>query len=330
MRHHEIEPKTRDQFEGGDLAARFFAREIEQCEGVGRRGQADKGGRDRPGLGKELQDGRRDDFERSLRADEEILEVIAGIVFFQLGKTGVDASVGKHGLDAEHEIARGAIGDDARAAGVGGEIAADGAGALGGEGEGKQAADAIGFFPGRGEHHAGLDRHRAGGEVDVAQGPHALQRKHDRPVLWRGDLAADKAGIAALRHDGRARRAAKPDDGGDLRRRAGTDDAERAAPEQVARLGEISRHIGGLRQHIRRADDRLQSGDEALLFRDWRAEACHLRSFKRRAIGARLSNCRPPPEARRINLALCAFRSLIFFGASRYRCGLRRSVAQFG
>ena len=41
----------------------------------------------------------------------------------------------------------------------------------------------------------------------------------------------------------------------------------------------------------------------------------------------------PAPDAlemRWANLALSAFKSLIFFGASRYRCGLRRSVAQFG
>ena len=100
-----------------------------------------------------------------------------------------------------------------------------------------------------------------------AQGPHALKRKHDRPVLGRGDLAADEAGIAALRHDGRSRRAAKPDDGGDLRGRAGTDDAERAAPEKVARFGEISRHVGRLRQHIRGADDRPELVDETRPFR---------------------------------------------------------------
>ena len=145
-----------------------------------------------------------------------------------------------------------------------------------------------------------------------------------------GDLAADEAGIAALRHDRRSRLAAKPHDGGDLRRRARANDAERAPREKTPRLAEIADHIGGLCQHIPRADDRLEGGDEASASRHSPAGACQLYSFEGsdNPVCSKL-NARPTRNTP-ANLPLWTFKSLIFFRASRYTCGLRRSVAQFG
>ena len=83
---HEIEPDARDQFKSGDQAARPVAREFKQRDGVFWRSEPDEGGRDCSGLGKQLQDRRRDDFERALRTDEKIFEIIAGIVLLSVSK----------------------------------------------------------------------------------------------------------------------------------------------------------------------------------------------------------------------------------------------------
>ena len=71
-----------------------------------------------------------------------------------------------------------------------------------------------------GEHEPGFDRHGVGGEVDVANMSHPLQRDHDLVTALEGNLSADQAGIAALRHDGRAASVGVLQDRRDLLRRA--------------------------------------------------------------------------------------------------------------
>ena len=70
-----------------------------------------------------------DDAERPFAADDDAGQVVAGIV---LGRAaGVDdAAVGQHQLDAEDVVDRDAVLERVRAAGVGGDVAADGAGPL--------------------------------------------------------------------------------------------------------------------------------------------------------------------------------------------------------
>ncbi len=50
MREDKIQADARDQFEGGDFAARHVAGKIEQIERRPGRGKADKGGLDRAGF----------------------------------------------------------------------------------------------------------------------------------------------------------------------------------------------------------------------------------------------------------------------------------------
>ena len=79
------------------------------------------------GLGNSFSASRGDDAERAFGADEEIAQVVAGIVFFQLRQAVENTPVGQHHFQPERHLARHAIGERGGAAGIGGEIAADGA-----------------------------------------------------------------------------------------------------------------------------------------------------------------------------------------------------------
>ena len=85
------------------------------------------------GRGMQPQHGAGDDAQRALGADEELLQVIAGVVLHRLVERGDDRAVGQHHLQAEHQVARHAVADHPVAAGIGGEIAADLAAAAGAE-----------------------------------------------------------------------------------------------------------------------------------------------------------------------------------------------------
>ena len=63
-------------------------------------GEADEGGRARARPGEQLQRRGGDDPERALGADEQVLQVVAGVVLAQLGERVDDAPVGEHDLDA--------------------------------------------------------------------------------------------------------------------------------------------------------------------------------------------------------------------------------------
>src|SRR5262249_29539837 len=89
-------------------------------------------------LGKQLEDGRRDDSERAFGAEKELLHVIAGVVFAQTAQSIPYSAVRQHHLEAQHEFAGVAIAQNCDAARVGRKIAADLATALGREAQGQQ------------------------------------------------------------------------------------------------------------------------------------------------------------------------------------------------
>ncbi len=221
-------------------------------------GEADEGGRARARPREQLQRRSGDDPERALGADEQVLEVVAGVVLAQLGEEIGDAPVGEHDLDAERQVARVAIGDDRDAAGVGGEIAADGGGSFRGERQREQPVDRLGRRLRLGERHARFDDHRVGVDVDLADAVEPLQRQQQFAAAGVGNLAADQAGVAALRHDRHVRRRAGRDDRRDFRRRAWAHDRDRAAAEQPARLFEIGGDEIGVDDDVGGADDLRQ------------------------------------------------------------------------
>ena len=110
------------------------------------------------------------------------------------------------------------------------------------------------------QHHAGLAGHGVGGGVDLADAVHPPQREHDFAVVRR--LAADQAGVAALRHERGAVFVGELADRGDFRGRARPQHQRRVAVIQAALLGDIGRDVGGIGDGIFVADDRAEAGDQ--------------------------------------------------------------------
>src|SRR3546814_3820045 len=105
---------------------------------------------------------------RAFRSDEQVAQVVAGVVLAQGLQAVPDAAVGQHDLKAERQFTGIAVAQHGNAAGVGGEIAADGATAFGAEAERKEAAGFTGRRLYSGEDAAGLDRHGVTARVDLA------------------------------------------------------------------------------------------------------------------------------------------------------------------
>ena len=78
--------------------------------------------------------------ERAFAADQQVAQVVAGVVLAQRREAVPDLALGGHDLEAEAQLARVAVAQHLRAAGVGGEVAADRAAALGGQAEREQQA----------------------------------------------------------------------------------------------------------------------------------------------------------------------------------------------
>ena len=137
-----------------------------------------------------------DDSQGALRADEELLEIVAGVVLAEGGERVEDAAVGEDGLDAQDGAVQAAVAQQAQPAGVGGDVAADLAAALGAEVE--RHGEAAGLEEGvEGlQDAAGLaDQHAA----DGVEGEDAVEeggREDDFVADW--DAAADEAGVSAL------------------------------------------------------------------------------------------------------------------------------------
>ena len=89
--------------------------------------QPDKGCLHAARARKEFQHRSRDDPERALRSHEEMFQLVARVVLFELPQRIQHTSVGENDFEPLHEIARIAVGEHGRAARIGREIAADGA-----------------------------------------------------------------------------------------------------------------------------------------------------------------------------------------------------------
>ena len=133
-RRREISSKPTSRSPSACLQSRAAARSRRATSATrGERGGA------RARRREELQHRGGDDAERAFGADEELLQVVAGVVLAQAAQAVPDAAVGKHDLDAQRQLARVAEAQHRGAAGVGRQVAADRAAALGGERQRKHA-----------------------------------------------------------------------------------------------------------------------------------------------------------------------------------------------
>ena len=134
---------------------------------------------DRAGLRKQFQHRGGDDAERAFRSHEQMLEIVAGVVLLQLAEVGQEPAVGQRDFDAEHEIARRAVGNRGSAAGIGGEIAADRRRAFRRKRQGKEPVGTARCFLRGEKRRAGLDGQRIRRGVDLADLVETAQRQHD-------------------------------------------------------------------------------------------------------------------------------------------------------
>ena len=117
---HEVERRPADDFEGRHVVAGRVAQAAEQAHCGGRIGHGGPGGGTDVRAREQLQRRRRDEAQAAFGADEEMLEVVAGIVLAQGAQAVPDATVGEDHFEAEGEFAGIAVAQDLHAAGVGG------------------------------------------------------------------------------------------------------------------------------------------------------------------------------------------------------------------
>ena len=154
-----------------------------------------------------------DDAELAFRSDDQSEEIVAGRIEARAANID-DLAVHQHDADAEHVIGGDAVFQAMRAAGIGGDIAADGAGDLArrvGRVEIAVAGDRIG--DGR-IGDAGLDMRHAVGEVDGEHLAHARETQHDRVFERQGP--SGERGACPARHDLDVVLLAKAEDGAHL------------------------------------------------------------------------------------------------------------------
>ena len=221
-------------------------------EGAHRRlevGQADQRAGARARARHEPQRGGGHDAEGALGADEELLEVRPGVVLAQGAQPVPEAAVGEHDLEPEHLVAHHAVAQHVDAPGIGGDDAADLAGALGADRERQEEIMLGDRVLDRLQDAARLDD---GGIIVGLDGADAVEPPEaERHVALRilGQGAADQAGIAALRHDAEPEPAAGAHHGADLLGLAGAQDRECGAGPGMEPAGEEGRHVLGVGQH---------------------------------------------------------------------------------
>ena len=199
----QLDAEARQQFEADQLVGEAGAAARQQHRRDLERRQRDHGGGARHRLGEQLQRGGGDDAERAFRAGEQVPQVIAGIVLAQGAEVGDQLAVRQHHLEPEAQIARAAEAQHVEAAGIGGEVAADLAGAFGRQAEREQAVRLARRLLQVGEDAAGLRHHGIVERIDRAHLVHALEAEEDRLAAAVRRRAAGKPGVAALRHDRR-------------------------------------------------------------------------------------------------------------------------------
>ena len=256
----EIDALTRHQFAGRDVVFRRGMRAAQQIDRrLGRR-HGDPRGRHVLGLGPKLQHRLGDDAQGALGAEIKIAQVVAGIVFLERAQAVPDLARRRHDLEAEHEMARVAIVQHLHAAGVGREVAADGAAALGRKAQWKQAVVRGGRLLDGLQDDTGLDGHRVTDFVDCEDTVHAGERQHDFAAVLVRHATAHQAGVAALGHDRDPLRGAELYDARDFFGGRGPDHGKCRAEVIVAPVGEI----GMLARVV--GDQTLVADEDAQLF----------------------------------------------------------------
>ena len=202
MPEYNIQAAARDELERTQGVAAGGADMRQQAHGD--RGIGDGHNRGCAGLRAriQLQHGGGDDAQRAFGADEQVLQVVAGIVLAQAAQAVPDTSVRQHHFQPQHQIARIAVAQHAVAAGVGGQVAADLAIVQGcRQLEREQAVMLLCHRTHVGQDATRLDGHGVIYRINGANALHARQVQHDLPACCQGNAPTAQTGVATLRHD---------------------------------------------------------------------------------------------------------------------------------
>ena len=262
MLQHEVDALTRHQLAGGDVVlAGGVGAAQQRHRGLGG-GHGDPRGGDVLGLGPDLQHRLGDDAERAFGADMEVAQIVAGIVLLERAQAVPYLALRRDHLDAQHKLAGVAVMQDLHAAGIGREVAADGAASFGGQRQRTQAVVLGGGLLDRLQHDAGLDRHRVAQRVDVEDAVHAVERQHDLAALLMRRAAAHHAGVAALGHHRDLLGEAELPDGGHLLGGGRAHHGQRGTEIVLAPVGEVGMLALIVGDQSTLADDGAQLVDE--------------------------------------------------------------------
>jgi hypothetical protein len=152
--------------------------------------------------------------ECAFRADEQLLQVISGIVLDDVAHGRNHGTVCENRFDAKHLLAHHAVTHDAVAAGIGGDVAADGRAAPCAQVQRKKQSGVLGGFLDFLQGSACTDGHRAVDTVNGFNTTHPFHRQHE--VSRARSATAHETGQPAMRHHALAGLAAQPEHGGDF------------------------------------------------------------------------------------------------------------------
>ncbi len=275
MLQHEIDAAAGHDLEAGDASRGALGGDAEQLKRRFRRFDPGERGFDRAWPRHEAKHCGGDDAERAFRADEQVLQVVAGVVFLQLVEVVHHPAIGEHDFDAEHMRARDAVGDRRGAAGIGRKVAADGAGAFGRQELRIKPVHLRGSLAGALQGDACFTGNGVRRRIDFADAVEPIERQHD--LVVQRDLAADEAGVAALRHDRRAGVIGKLGDCRYFRDGRWAQHHGRVALEHIALLDQIRR------LHVRVGDGEFVADDRGKTREQGRV---HLRFIEHRGTSA--------------------------------------------
>ncbi len=202
MLQHQLEREAIGKLEGREVIAELAAHVRLDPDRGCHVGHRKPGGHHRARPRKELADSRGDDAERAFGADEPLLEVVARVVLAQAAQSLQHPAIRQHHLEAEHEIAHGAVTQDGGAASIGGDVAAQLATALRTEAQREQPVDLRRSHLHLLQDAAGFRGDREVFRIDLPDAVQAPRRQHDLRPAGGGarHRASHQPGIAPLGH----------------------------------------------------------------------------------------------------------------------------------
>jgi len=202
-----------------------------------------------------------DESERAFGADEKAAKVVAGRVE-RFAANANELCVGQNKLQAENVVRRDAVSESVRAAGVFGDVAADGAGSLAG-GIGREVESGVGDGGGQiGIDDAGLDDGALIFDVEFDNAIHAREGNDDAAVAR--ERAAGESRASPASDDGNVMAIGDFDDANDVGSVAGKDDAIGARDFDGAVVF-VEQQVFRAAEDVFAGEKMLEVGDEALI-----------------------------------------------------------------